>query len=364
MPNNKYTLEGCKQIAQQYTELSKFRKDHMKVYKACLHNGWKDEVCAHMSKKTGRGRQLTDEQVLEIAANYDNMAELQRGDSSAYQVLRRRGLLDKAKESMNCRIRHTKEGIRQEALKYNTRREFELGSFAHYRAAHRRGIIDEVCEHMELQQSRPYTEEELIQMMESYDSRIAFQKANGSAYQAALRLDLIHHIPTLRDEEKTEEGAHAEAAKYESREDFKNGSSDWWFWCRKRPGMMTKVCSHMLKPLCNRFSRSGWQEFAPNGSWLYLVKIDEDHCKAGITSRTPQCRLKELPKGSKLIRATFLEDSGLIYDMEKEMLDILRENYEPYPEADWSGCKETFKISQQDIIAIYHSLDMICSPAS
>ena len=100
----------------------------------------------------------TNEEIHQEALKYKTRGEFCKFSPQAYQVARRRGILDKVCSHMpkhigfagknNPRYKWTFEMLHNEALKYNTRGEFHKNSRTAYNTAYRRGILNKICSHM------------------------------------------------------------------------------------------------------------------------------------------------------------------------------------------------------------------------
>ena len=84
------------------------------------------------------------------------------------------------------------ENIREEALKYNTRISFQRGSAGAYNVARRKGILDDICSHMTRQTK--WTYENLKEEAIKYKTKSSFLNENASAYLTAYNLGILDDI--------------------------------------------------------------------------------------------------------------------------------------------------------------------------
>ena len=147
--------------------------------------------------------------------------------------------------------------LRQEALKYKTRSEFEKGNVGAYYSARRKGFLDEVCSHMPkrsllLGKKHPrfkWSFETLKKEASKYNTRTEFQKANGSAYNTALKkgfLDKICSHMIERNHRWSVDELRSEALKYVTNEEFRQKNLKAYNAILER-GLLDKLCFHLLK---------------------------------------------------------------------------------------------------------------------
>ena len=80
--------------------------------------------------------------------------------------------------------------ISKEAKKYNNHSEFRKNSKEAYKAAIRRKILPQVTSHMDVKSrtKNKWTKEELLNVMNDYESINSFRKNNSPAFQSAFRI--------------------------------------------------------------------------------------------------------------------------------------------------------------------------------
>lgn len=86
---------------------------------------------------------------------------------------------------------YTREEIVAVANKYTSKIAFLNSDKNYYQAAKRRGILDEICKHMEDNSARkPWTKEEILDLMSKFETPTAFRNAHPGAYIATKRLKI------------------------------------------------------------------------------------------------------------------------------------------------------------------------------
>lgn len=157
----------------------------------------------------------------------------------------------------------TLESLRAEALKYSTRSEFQKQNGSAYNAAGRLNVRDQVCEHM-TEPKKPngyWTMERLQAEALKYSTRQEFQQKNGAAYKAAgeqkCRDQICSHMNKVKQPKGywTLENLQAEASKYDNKVDFRIHSNP-AFLTASRKKLLDQICSHMDPGKL------------PNGYWL------------------------------------------------------------------------------------------------
>ena len=107
-------------------------------------------------KKRKPNRKLTYPMLRAIAAGYENMQSLKRGDIHAYKLIHKHG---KAEEfcahmpdiefiAQKKLTTWTIERLEAEARKYSKRMDFKRANEVAYKSAMRRGLLDAICAHM------------------------------------------------------------------------------------------------------------------------------------------------------------------------------------------------------------------------
>ena len=139
IPKNisKWTYETCKTEALKYTCQIEFRKACPIAYNKSLRNKWiNDWLPKNVIIRS-------DEELLEIAKQYDNINDLRKKNDSLYCLILKRGLIERT-GLQYLRRKWTDEKVRKEATHYETRNAFQKGSKGAYNYALKNKMLDEL----------------------------------------------------------------------------------------------------------------------------------------------------------------------------------------------------------------------------
>lgn len=140
----------------------------------------------------------------------------------------------------------TTESLHAESLKYNTRAEFQKYNCSAYNTALKRNLIDEICQHMHSKHIL-WTDSMLLSEALKYTSKSEFQHKSSSAYVTAKNRKILNnicsHMKVIR-KEWTYELLCEEALKYETRMAFYTGSKKAYDVAYRR-NILDNICEHM-----------------------------------------------------------------------------------------------------------------------
>lgn len=201
-PNGTWNYDACKEVALQCITKKELKKRFPSAIDAIGKNGWWDELTAHMVVL--KRKPYTDQEILEIAAQYETMSQFSKGHSGAYTAAANRGLLDKIRSFM-IEVQKpagwwTKKRIKEEAKKHNTRTKWRKACGSSYGKALALGIMDEACAHMlssfeaRSQARRQHTPAKIAEIARQCQTRGEFKKRFGSVYVAARKLKLLDQV--------------------------------------------------------------------------------------------------------------------------------------------------------------------------
>lgn len=146
----------------------------------------------------------------------------------------------------------TLDKLQKEAIKYNRRVDFQYGNTGAYLSARRQGLLDAVCGHMLESATKPYTDNEIIEIAKLFKTRSEFAQ-NSKAYSAAfLRgkdfVDKIcSHMTSIKKVQKhTKETAAIDALKYKTRREFCLNDAGSYLAAVKN-GWIDDICQHMKR---------------------------------------------------------------------------------------------------------------------
>lgn len=128
----------------------------------------------------------------------------------------------------------TKKSLQIEANKYINRREYQIKNSASYKSATSNGLLDELFKYHKnngyTKNKNGYWTKELLQIEAGkYLTRNKLYLNNGSAYNAALKLNILDeifkHLPnngynTIKPQKRTKDEFQNEVNKYKNRKDF------------------------------------------------------------------------------------------------------------------------------------------------
>ena len=285
--------ERCVAVASQCTTRKEFWSKCSGAYASCVKNGWIHEI--NNIVDTNFRNKWTEDKISESAAKYLSKGDFRKGDPEAHHAAVSFGLIDvlfpfnkegrkpspkqtyKAsllgikdshapkkslkktpkkqeteKKEMKCRIKWTRETLKQEALKYNTRMEFKANSGGAYTTAGMMGIRDEICAHMYHPTTpQKYTDEDIFIEAKKYSSVKDFKKGSPSimtvAQNRGILRDVCKHFKPLRKPfNETIEELKKVASTCHSRNEFKIKHSHEYN-SAKKMGVFEEVCSSIIK---------------------------------------------------------------------------------------------------------------------
>lgn len=184
--HRKYTYEEVKEIAEQYTTLAEFTKNHVGAYEAALHNGWLSDF-TNLKRK----RSHTIESVLNECNKFNSYKEFIYSDNSVYMAFLNFYNSGKIKDEdlpwiVTKRKREwTYEECYNEAKKYDSKWNFSLGCGSAYNAARKNKWLDNYT-WFQKRESK-FTYEICKELASKYKSRVEFQKSCSGAYSQAAR---------------------------------------------------------------------------------------------------------------------------------------------------------------------------------
>jgi hypothetical protein len=90
----KYTLEECKNVAKNCKDYVDFRENFNSYYQFCRVNDLLKEIQKVLPVKKVKKRGLTQEDIFEIASQYNSKSEFYNGDGTAYNYANNMGILN------------------------------------------------------------------------------------------------------------------------------------------------------------------------------------------------------------------------------------------------------------------------------
>ena len=197
--------------------------------------------------ETKKRTRWTDEMLIADALKYKTRCEWKRGSSSAYQVARKRNLLEVCCAGMRqLRTDWTTEMLIADASRFKTRAEWKRESVTTYSAAQKRNLLDVCCAHMR-QALTSWTNEMLIADAKRFETRGAWARESSAAYDAARKRNLLEvccgHMTAVLTYWSTDM-LKADALKYKTRGEWLRNSANAYNAAHKR-GLLDACCAHM-----------------------------------------------------------------------------------------------------------------------
>jgi hypothetical protein len=273
--NFKWTKEKCHKEALKYNHKKDFKINSKGAYPAALLNGWKDEICSHMTPLGNKCERLIYRFIfpdnyfyvgLTCDSNRRKKQHLTKSDSVVYNHIQKTKLqpiyeeltkyldikqaqiqeeywknksiidgylcLNKAKTGAlgDNSLFWSKEKCQEKAKNYKNKTEFRLSCGSAYNSAKKNGWLDEICSHM-ISKYKHWNKEKCRQDALKYKTRYDYSHNSCSSYDSARRngwLDEIcSHMIKLRKTKGywTLENSILEAKKYSKSSELKKNSS-------------------------------------------------------------------------------------------------------------------------------------------
>jgi hypothetical protein len=168
----KWTKESLIADAKKYNKRSDWMNANMSAYNTALRCDYYEECVSHMEKKEfGRERHWTYELVKEIYSKYNNIMDLRINDSATYNASIRYGWHKELSKNLDRGWKKTKkwdfEAVAKEALKYNSIKDLQKNNSSAYNVAIRNKWLMDVIGHMNGGNTK-WTIEKLIDVLSKY----------------------------------------------------------------------------------------------------------------------------------------------------------------------------------------------------
>jgi predicted GIY-YIG superfamily endonuclease len=181
-PRGYWTLDKVLEIAKKVNSMEELRRTYPNVYDTLRRNkDWKDEVW-----KLFKPLQITwtKELAKSFVDNYNDLTEFTKDNAKVLSAIRRNGWLDLLEPLKKDKRAWTDDEIRQEAQKYDSVSDFRKYAKNAMDAAINHGIYDEVSTHMKRVGTK-WTKQMVWDEALKYQTRSEFMNGNYAAYQAA-----------------------------------------------------------------------------------------------------------------------------------------------------------------------------------
>ena len=127
-------------LASSFSHRTDFRRAHNTEYMYAYLNGFLDEICSHMTRKT----KWTKDSLREIAIGYANKTAFRKENNGAYQTAYNMGIVNDICSHMKREIKWTREALNEEGAKYCSKTEFREFNASAYQTAYRLGILNDI----------------------------------------------------------------------------------------------------------------------------------------------------------------------------------------------------------------------------
>lgn len=246
----KRSEEDLAAVVAKYETLTELRKKDNSTYQLIARRGLIDKLCVCL--KRGHRQDLSNDELAEIASKFDSLKEFQEKDHVSYAIIHKRGLLDNLCGHMKREKEYlTNEELASVASKYNILKDFREKEPKAYSRIQERGLLGELCGHMERTARPEMTDDDLAGIASKYDVLKDFREKENSVYSIICKRGLFkklcgHMKRACRD---LTDALLADIAKgYCTRDEFfENDSSAYGIACKR--GIIDKICSHMERQI-------------------------------------------------------------------------------------------------------------------
>ncbi|MFC1670113.1 hypothetical protein ACFL20_06935 [Spirochaetota bacterium] len=148
-PMNYWTKARCKEAAKECKSRKEFETKFRTACGKSRKNGWMDEFCKHMLRKSKPAGYWTLEKVSKIAKKCESKKEFKEKHSDAYHAAVKHKWLEKIfGQGKKPAGYWSKKRCLSEAKKYQTRNEFLKKSSGAYGKAQKSKWLNSICKHM------------------------------------------------------------------------------------------------------------------------------------------------------------------------------------------------------------------------
>lgn len=244
----KWTKEDIISQAKKYSSRNSFKKGNKNAYQNAMRQKILDEVCSHMTPPK-IGKFWTKEEIIEIANKYTNYTKFRSENPNALESAKGKGILKEICSHMNYKppIRWTEKMLIDIANKYTTKADFRLYDYNAYTSAREKKILDRICSHMK-PFVVPWNIESVTNEAKRYSTKDEFKTHSPNAFNYAKKKGLLKVFypqpPKIIIHYSLEE-LQKEALKYNSRESFWNESKKMYNYAKKE-NLLNQICEHMI----------------------------------------------------------------------------------------------------------------------
>lgn len=180
----KWTKEAILKEAKKYKRSSIWEKKSQSSYVTAVARGWLPEATSHMNKRIT----WTAQKAKDKAKQYRYRCELKDASSSAYNFLRKHGMLNSLFPKKPSKpLKWTFEKVKKIALRFSHKSEWSKKHRRSYDIAHRNGWIDKLSGHMKTP-ARPlpkWDKKNVLRDAKKYKTKSEWWKASNGAHLSA-----------------------------------------------------------------------------------------------------------------------------------------------------------------------------------
>lgn len=187
-PHGYWNKDRCMESASHFTAIKDWQKENATAYQAAMKKGWLSDCTQHMELLKKPNGYWTLEMCMSIAKKYSAVKDWIANESASYNYANKKKWLSRCTVHMTLPTRYSKEACIIAAKKYESRHDWITGPDAGtYRTARKNNWLEECCAHMKPRAFSPkvWTKEKCMEDAQPHRTRSEWQRANGSAYQAA-----------------------------------------------------------------------------------------------------------------------------------------------------------------------------------
>lgn len=189
-----WTKEKVLEESSKLTTMKEWRENKA-LSSAANRFGIRAEATKHIPRDVKQYKKdITKQEIIEIASLCSNRQELQKEHPSIYKKLTKEDLLVIFGPPYKVSKVHSDEFLLTEAKKFNSRNSLKTLNPNVYNTIRKRGLTKQAFEHMGKPKCLPYTFEELRKEALKYTNKQTFKLNSYNAYQAAYRHEKFKDI--------------------------------------------------------------------------------------------------------------------------------------------------------------------------
>jgi hypothetical protein len=180
------TYDRCKEVSLEHNTISSLRKANPSVLNKIRNKGW-DELLSHMTRLSKPAGYYTYDKCKEEISGMKYLSELQ--GKTIHRVIRKNGWYEELTKHL---IRqqskpYTEEEVLLKVLEFKTRADFQKNCPGHYNAMKRLGITEKAYQHMgKSHKDKRYSKKEILKSSAKYKNQRDWLKAEPHVFNSAV----------------------------------------------------------------------------------------------------------------------------------------------------------------------------------